>query len=241
MFMTKYTGWVFYQPLSFYFINLLKENFLILFAIIGAILILKKPKDYKNLTILSIFLLFFIFFNSIAHKETRFILVFLPYMYIIASYGIFKTLDRIKKKRNLIYLLIIIVGILWLITEIPRIQIPSYKEYPEFTNYLKTNNIKDNIWTSNPIFISDSNKKADELIYYPSYNSKRIDALKEKLPQANHILIDTCDILPCSSADKNCPDKTTSLLNNLKNNFKTIHYKKEGSCEQFIFEIISSP
>jgi len=232
-FMTKYTGWIFHQPLQFYFIKLIKENFLVLFAIIGTIIILKQ-KDYKKITILSIFLLFFVFFNSIRHKEIRFILILLPYMYLIMSYGIFKVSNLIKRKKTLLYLSIILAGIIWLIQTTNQIKIPNFKEYPQFTSYIEKDNVKEGIWISNPLFIVNSNKKADELIYYPLYNSKKIDILKEKFPKASHILINTCDILPCPPEDKTCPEKTIAFLNYLKNNFETIHYKKESNCEQFI-------
>lgn len=239
MFMTEYTGWIFHQPLSFYFINLFRENFLTLFVIIGIVFILKK-RDYKEFTILSIFLLFFIFLNLIEHKETRFILVFLPYMYLIMSYGIFGISNLIKKKKSIFYLVIILGGIGWLIQETAQIGIPMYREYPEFSGYLKISDVKNGIWISNPIFIVDSDKKTDELIYYPLYNSKKISELTKRLSKAKHILIDTCDILPCPPADKNCPNKTNDFLDHLKNNFKTVYHKKENNCEQFIFKTISS-
>jgi len=233
LFMSKYTGWIFHQPLNFYFVSLFKENFLLIFSIVGTILILKQ-KDLKKALILSIFLLFFIFFNSIAHKELRFVITFLPYMYLVASYGIFRTINMIKKKKHLTLLIVSIISIVFLASITSQIKIPTYKEYPEFTDYLKTNN-KSSIWISNPLFISQSNIKADELVYYPLYNSKKIENLKEKLPQAEHILINTCDILPCPQTDKNCQSKTNDLINYLKNNFKTTYYKKENNCEEFIF------
>jgi len=235
IFMSRYTGWIFNQPLSFYFINLLKENFLLLFSIVGTIIILKKTKDQKKTTILSIFLLFFILFNSIAHKEMRFTLVFLPYMYLISSYGLTKTLNSIKKRKNVFYITITIIGIIWLIQTVNQIEAPPYAEYPEFTNYIAREDIKDGLWISNPVFIANSNKKADELIYYPLYNSKKITKLKEKFPKANHILIDTCDILPCPEEDKDCNKETKDLLDSLKRDFTTVHNKKELNCEQFIF------
>lgn len=234
VFMTKYTGWVFHQPLTFYFINLLKENFLIVFVIIG-ILIAPKQKNSKKITILGIFLLFFIFFNFIVHKEIRFIIVFLPYMYLVVCHGIFKIFNLVKKKKRWVYLVISIIGIFWLSSEVNQIKIPSFKEYPKFTDYMSMDNVENGIWISNPIFIVNSNKKADELIYYPLYNSKKIETLKEKLPQANHILMDTCDILPCPPEDNECPAKTTEFLSYLKENFRTIYYKKENGCEEFIF------
>ncbi len=236
-FMTKYSGWIYHQPLTFYFINLFKENFLVLFAVAGAIVVLKQ-KNHKKTTILSIFLLLFFLFSLIKHKEMRFILVFLPYIYLIVSYGIFKSLNLIKKEKRLFYSAIALIGIIWLGQVTPQIKIPFFKEYPNFRSYIETNNIKDGLWISNPIFTLNSNKKPDELIYYPLYNSKKIDSLKDRLPKANHILIDTCDILPCPPEDRDCTNKTNHFLNYLKNNFKTIHHKKENNCEQFIFEKI---
>jgi len=41
-FMSKFTGWVFFQPFYFYFINLVKENILTLFSILGLLFIFKK-------------------------------------------------------------------------------------------------------------------------------------------------------------------------------------------------------
>ena len=234
IFMSKYTGWVFHQSLSFYFINLFKENFLILFAIAGTVIVLKQ-KDYKKIAILSVFLLFFVFFNSIAHKEMRFILVFLPYMCLVMSYGIFKGFNLIKKRKKLLYLVVILAGVIWLTQEINQIKAPIYKEYREFIDYVEKDEVKDGIWISNPIFIVNSNKKADELIYYPLYNSKKIAKLKEKLWDANHILIDTCDIVPCPPADKNYYDETGDFLDLIKKDFKIVYYKKEADCEQFIF------
>lgn len=235
IFMTQNTGWVFNRLLSFYFISLLKENFLVLFVIISVIIILKQ-KNYKKIMILGIFLIFFIFFNSIAHKEMRFILTFLPYLYLIASYGFYSTFNLIKRKKSLFYLAFILMSIIWLSQAIIQFKIPIYKEYPEFVGYMQRDDVEDGIWISNPIFIVDSNKKADELIYYPLYNSKKIDILKQRLPKAKHILLDTCDILPCYPTDRGCYAKTDDLLDSIRRDFKIFYHKKEDGCEQFIFK-----
>ncbi len=234
MFMSKYTGWVFNEPLSFYFINLFKDNFLVLFAIIGTVIIFRQ-KDYKKSIILGVFWLFFVFFNLIKHKEMRFILVFLPYMCLVMSYGIFKSLNLVRKRKKLFYLVVIIAGIVLLVQISSQIKVPMYKEYREFIDYVEKDDVKEGIWISNPVFIVNSDKKADELIYYPLYNPKRIDLLKGELVKANHILIVTCDILPCPVADKSCYDETGRFLEIMKKDFEAFYYKKEDSCEQFIF------
>ena len=58
-FMTKNTGWIFYHPLNYYFINLFRENFLTLFSITGVFLIFRKSNFNKTSKIL-IFLIPFV-------------------------------------------------------------------------------------------------------------------------------------------------------------------------------------
>ena len=232
-FMTKNTGWVFHQPLQFYFINLLRENFLLLFIIPGIILILKRPKE-KNITILGIFLLFFLFFNLIAHKEMRFVIVFLPYMHLITAYGISQSLILEKHRKKVFYSLIALIILIPLTQTFGRITPPNYKEYPQFTDYLNKNEVNSGIWITNPVFMVSSNKKTDELIYYPLFDSKRISELNKNLKEAKHILIDTCDILPCPQNDKECEEKAINFLNSIKSDFDVVYNRKGGVCEQII-------
>jgi len=233
MFMSRYTGWVYHNGLTFYFINILKENFLLLFSVVGVILVLMKRKS-KQMVVLGIFLLFFIFFNSIAHKEVRFVLVFLPYMYLIAAYGIFKGIDLIKKEKNMFRFIVFVFMVVWLVQVTTQFEIPIYKGYPEFRGYL-ADGVEGGLWVSNPIFVVDSDSGVDELVYYPLYNSKRIGVLIEELDGAEHILIDTCDILPCPPSDKLCVGRSEGFLGLLKDRFDVVHYKKEDNCEEFIF------
>ncbi len=236
-FMTKYTGWIYHQPFQFYILNLIKENPLILFSIIGIIIIIRQTinkKDIKKTTILGPLIIFFIFFSSIAHKETRFIITFLPYLYMITAYGIIKTLNTLKNKK-ILYTIMIFLTLIWVISEITQIKIPNYKEYDEFQDYIEKIPQNENIWITNPIFIVNSNKKPEELIYYPIYNSKKIDKLKENIEKANHILIDTCDILPCQAYDEKCNEKNKELFKILKEKLSTSYKEEKYGCKQLIF------
>ncbi|MBW2988920.1 glycosyltransferase family 39 protein [Candidatus Woesearchaeota archaeon] len=231
-FMTKNTGWIYHRPFHFYLKFLLTENLMTLFSIIGAFFILKK-KDMGKSLVLGIFAAFFIFFMSIAHKETRFALTFLPYLYLISAYGAVKMFKKAGRRKNTVFILAIMVSALIMQSSI-GMRFPNFKEYPEFKEYIK-NEAKDGIWISNPIFISESDKKADEIIYYPIYNSDKITQLKSRLGGAKAILIDSCDILPCPPSDVLCLGKTSELLSMLKEDFKEEYNKKEGDCEGLIF------
>ncbi len=233
VFMSRYTGWIYHEGLSFYFISLLKESFLVLFLVVGIVAILIKRRS-KQMMIMGIFLSFFIFYNLIAHKEVRFVLTFLPYMYLIVSFGILKGFDNIRKEKDMMYFVILVFGVIWVVQVATQFEVPTYREYPEFEGYLREKEIEGEVWISNPIFAVDFNNKVDELIYYPIYNSKKIEVIKERINEAKHILIDTCDILSCPPNDGSCFERTNEFLGLLRNRFELVYYKK-GECDQFIF------
>jgi len=235
--MTQHTGWVYNQPWPFYFLGLLKENFLFLFSIPAIYFIFKKT-DYKKISILSIFIIFFLFFTLTKHKEMRFILVFLPYVYMLAVVGISNSLKLIKNKKISFIFFASIIS-LALLHSIIQINIPKSNDYTPFWNYTAQEEVKSNIWVSNPMFIAKSDKKADELIYYPLYNSSKAIRYQNTFTKAKHILIDTCGIMPCPVEDAQCKEETEKLIALLKKNLNVI-YEKEGECSQYIFSSLYS-
>ncbi|MBN4049025.1 glycosyltransferase family 39 protein [archaeon AH-315-M20] len=231
-FLTKYTGWVFYQPFNFYFIGLVKENILVLFSIIGLIFIFRKF-EIKKISLALMFLFLFIPYTLIAHKETRLLISTLPFLYILTSYGIFYFIDLFKKKKTLILSLLLVI---FLILNIPKLKFDKYEDNLDlFYDYVKNTRIDKGLWISNPAFIAYSDYKADELIYYPLFNSKKIDKLTSNLENAKYILINTCDILPCPEEDVFCTEKTDDFISLLKERFILKLNQKNNQCEYFIF------
>ena len=104
-----------------------------------------------------------------------------------------------------------------------------------FYNYIENEKIGNGLWISNPSFIAYSNAKADELIYYPLYNSEKIDSLIANIDNAEHVLINTCDILPCPPDDNTCSKKHDDFIDLLKNRFSLKLYNEFGSCKHYIF------
>lgn len=239
-FLTKNTGFVFHQPFQFYFINLLRENILILASIPGLYLIIKNNADFKQITIASVFSIFFIFLNFINHKEMRILIVALPYLYIIAAYTIIYTAEKIKTKNILFYSFIALIFSIWLLQSFGNIYALEYKElqqknkYAVFQDYLRSDNVKGNIWISNPAFALYTDKKINELIYYPAFNTAKYNELKSKLKQGNHVLVDTCDIA-CEPVAAACQSEKEEFLSLLEESFSQAYYSKIGNCRKVIF------
>jgi 4-amino-4-deoxy-L-arabinose transferase-like glycosyltransferase len=232
-YMTKYTGWLFHKPFYFYFINLIRENILIPFSIIGMILILKQKKFNKWLILIT-FLFGFIAFDLTPHKEMRLLIPILPFLYILTSCGLFYFVDLFKKNKKLILSLFLII---WFVQTLSQLKYYSYKDNLDpFYNYMSNTEINSGLWISNPAFIIYSNEKAEELIYYPLYNSEKIKKLQTKIEKAKHVLLNTCDVLPCPPNDKTCNQEHDNFLNILNKNLNIVFYQKYGECEYYIFK-----
>ena len=234
LFLTKQTGWMYYEPFWFYFVNLFRENVLFVFALFGIVIVFKK-RDYKKFTILFSFLAFFAFFSFIAHKEVRFILLFLPYLCLLSSYGIFGVFNRIKSKK-IIFSFFLLMFFVWFLQTAYQIKFDydwEVSQYDVFQDYLD-NEAGGSIWISNPVFAVYSNKKIDELMYYPTFNHDKFIFLKDNLASAEHVLINTCDLY-CEPYNEFCGGDKKELVSLLKDNLDTVFYNKEDRCGAYIF------
>lgn len=231
-YMTKFTGWIYHQPFYFYFFNLIDENILILFSILGVVFIFKNEKSNKFI-IPFVFLLAFIPYNFVLHKEMRLLLPIFPLLYILTGYGLIKFLDLFKKYKNILLLLILAIGIFQIT---PKLRLNGYNDNLDpFYSFVQDSEIRKEIWISNPSFIIKTELKADELIYYPLYNTEKIIELQKNADRAENILINTCDILPCPLWENSCNQEHNNFINSLKEKFKVFYFETVKGCEYYIF------
>lgn len=249
LFLSKNTGWLNYQPISYYFIELFKENFLYLFFIVGILLVL-KGKGINKKIITFVLLLFFIFFNSINQKEMRFLIVLFPYMYLLVAFSIIYFIDKFKNnasKYAVIFFIIVSFFVsTFTITTYYKNEINKADQYAFLQDKLEKANGK--IWISSPIISVFSNRKVDTLVYYPLFNTNKKKELMEEIVNADFIFIDTCD-LACKPFDKECENNKNELITYFKQQLKTVYSSKINSgmrvseansltthCEQFALQ-----
>lgn len=232
--MSKFTGWIFHQPFSFYFVNLLKENILVLFLISGLIFIFKN-EEWQKFIVPFTFLTAFFPYNFIAHKEMRFLVSLFPFLYIMTAYGIIEFSNLFKKYKHVLLILIVFIGML---NVMPKLRLSDYDDKLDvFYEFIENKNIKQGLWVSNPSFVGYNNVKADELIYYPLYNTEKILKLKKKINNARYVLINTCDIMPCPPYEEGCKEMHSNFISMLKDKFKVQLYETRNGCEYYIFSI----
>ena len=106
--------------LLFYPGGLAAENPLLLLSLLGLVVIaLRKPRNSG--AVLIPLLVFLVYFTYIMNKQLRFALLFLPFVCIIAAYGLVgmrKWLPHVGRKP--VYVAIILIGLAIAATMIPR-------------------------------------------------------------------------------------------------------------------------
>jgi len=230
--MTKFTGWIFHQLFSFYFVNLPKENILALFSILGMLFIFKKERGVR-LIIPVAFLLVFLPYNFQLHKEMRFLIFLLPLLYILTSCGIIRFSEYFGRYRKMALCAAILIGILHIA---PQLRLDNYDDKLDvFYDFMENRDIKGGLWISNPSFIAYTDAKAGELVYYPLYNTEKIKELKENIREAKYVLINSCDIMPCPPYEETCATEHEEFIALLINNFKAELNEKYGNCDYYIF------
>jgi len=227
-YMTNNTGWIFYQPWWYYFVEIFKENIFFILALAGIFFIFKERKSEKML-IATVFILGFIPFMFEAHKEMRLLISLLPFLALLAAYGIHLFIDTIH--RNKIVYVLLIIG--WLVYTIPLLHFNTYDDHLDFFYDALADAPYEGLWVSNPSMIASTNRTA-ELIYFPLYNTEKIQELEHKLKDAQMILLNNCDILPCPPTDMSCNAAHTEFIELLQQKFDMIT-DLYGECNYYIF------
>ncbi len=229
--LTISTGEIFEQPWHYYFVYLVKNNALILLAVVGLALLVQRDK--KN-GLLMLLMLFFGFLPYIftAHKEMRFLLPLIALFSFLIAYCtfLFGNLEKTK------FLFAGILGIAAIINL--GLHFETAKKDPRFDfmgQFIEDNKDNEKVWISNPAMIAKHDIKADDLIYYPRYDSKKIGELGKRLDEPDLILLNTCDLLPCPSDDALCPKNHADLLESLQDRFTLRAFRKESQCDYYIY------
>lgn len=176
---------------------LLQENIFLIFILLGLFFLTKKQK-----TIYLPLALFFIYFTYISNKQVRFSLLFLPFICIIASAGLLKYSNFIRKlkkyKQPIIFISFMFV---LLVLSLSLINISKqYYFFPQekpkiidtYYTYFEKNNISGNILTTDPMFVAYTDVKlvpyynnvddAIEVYNYSIQNSVAVVYNKEFFP-----------------------------------------------------------
>ncbi|MEW6063442.1 MAG: hypothetical protein AB1571_03700 [Nanoarchaeota archaeon] len=230
--MQNYAGFsgTFFENISYYVINVFKENILLAFSLVGVYYFLKHKMYKKEFNLININLfLFLIYFTYIWHKEVRYAILFLPYFALLAAYGVYVVANRIRYKNYVYY----VVGAVLLLTFLSNTEIGFYKAPAVENEFYKYFSDKDanNIITTDPIPVAYVDKRFYYIYYLaPGVIEKEYDRLK--------INSDAIIFIPKSyyCTDDECLRMREKFLETLSRENKLAFKKNYFNEEHYIFE-----
>lgn len=219
------------QEWYFYFLALPKENFFAVFALAGLFFIFKRF-NHDKLAVLLCFAMPFAYFNNLNCKEIRYALVFMPFLYMIASVGMVNLAMMIRKKYRFVFslgflLIVILAGFIlfdWssVLAINYNVSEPAYVD--EFYRFFP-DGVK--VLSTSPFFVLYSDVLLEPYYYNPDrYADAEIDV--------DYVFINICDI-PCMKGDIPCENSRDAFLENL-NDFRLMKNETYNNCEYLIYK-----
>ncbi len=236
--LTATTGWMLYRENWFYLAGLLKENFFII-LLLAAPFFMKK--NYKFYALILMPLFYLIIFSLIKHKEMRFMIVILPFLYLLVSYAILQIYSSTKNKKLAIVIFALMAAI-WIVDTFSALKNDaSYfiqkndEALTYFQDYLKTPN--GNIWVTNPSYALYSSSKINGLLYYLSPENL-VKFVSENENNVDSVLYNSCDMeCPPAEIDPLCLG-SREFMEKIFTGFSKIYEKRQGSCRYAIYRKI---
>lgn len=226
----------------YYLIMIVRNNIVLIFAILGIILIIKNWKK-KNLRVILISPIIYILYHSyIINKQERFLILFLPIICILAALGLSNIYEYRTKNifRHIVFsvtiTLFIITGLYALNTNYDYYYW-QYETKPEITyNYYEK---FDDSALQGPILISDPVIAAytDKLLIEYRYENREIIPANEwenikDVKTVNHFF----NAVPCLVDDTDCVMKRRELFDYFNKNYILIYNSTFYDNEHYIFK-----
>ncbi|MFH0798226.1 MAG: glycosyltransferase family 39 protein [Candidatus Woesearchaeota archaeon] len=227
----KYAGiWIFAQPWWFYIWEMLRENFLYVFALIGVSMILRKGERLVPL----LAIIFLLYFSNAVHKEPRFMIMFLPYFALLAAFGI----RKIFRQKFVPYIVLVICIALLFINQptFPN----AYEGKDAFFKHLEGKEVRGEALVSHP-YISMHSSNLTAPMYYMVFGSELakqwtsyIDSNYSKI---QYVFIDTCEGgMLCPPWDDRCEVERERLISKAEEKFVKEFYEEREKCRYYIFK-----
>ena len=231
-------NFLWHKPWHWYFsFILLKENFLHIFSLVGIYYFLKKPNTKK--TIVFLFLVLpFVYFLQLHCRDWRYLIVVVPFLVLFVADGINRQIKNKEHFFPIVAIVLVLSAALSLGFYHENTVQPS-QEQQQYVEFIKNNEIKGEIWSSNPAIVVYSDEKIHK-IYYPVFNSEKgwmfYQYLKNNSGKIEYVFLDRCGGgIICHPDDDECAKNLDYIYSNLNNNFDIVYDKTRGICNYRIY------
>lgn len=213
-YLSNETGLPFNEPFFYYFVNLFKENPLLLLIALAPL----HMKNQKTKIIFWLVIFTLTLYSLSSHKEMRIILILYPFIFLLLAHTLSEIMKS-SKNIKLLFCLLILPWILFSFLNFSSFQPTSSENHPLelFLNLASQNDVT---WISDPRFAVDKDSLFG-LLYYPY----------QQLPAPTYLIMDTCN-LKGNSFDYT--KKTIQQIERFTKNMDTLYSDTIGGCTQVV-------
>ena len=232
--------WLYGSGLFYYTFNLFISFpiFLFFFGYLYYFISGKRYFRYKELVLVLVFVLTFLYFHSVPRKEIRYLVTVLPMLSLFVGFAIVRIYNHLKsslapkiRPRSFIVVCIILI----IIVMPSKLYIERYPDVrDEVSSVLEEYNVERMIITSDPSFVSFTNNKIVSL-------DGAIFALKkyeDNYLDSDMVFINDCD-LACEAGDESCASEVNQLILRASEDFSLVMEKKfqfqDRACTYLVF------
>jgi hypothetical protein len=218
--------WLYQAGPLFYVMEALKENVLLVFALLGMVLALRQ-RTAGALATVSAALLLLVYCSVIEHKEIRFLVLFLPLFGLLAALGIDACARRwwfIVLPALLVLVQLGMTGVYWYHYDAPYVAV---LHEADATLAAATGQVL--VANPRPALVID-NRLA--LMYYPLYDENRYLSVARSVDRYGALMWSECD-LDCGPSDARCRWARQRLVDALvgqETQGASLRSERQGDC-----------
>lgn len=229
--------WMYQGSVLFYVQVLFKDHLFSAFALVGIVFLLWKKRSTSSALAVLVPALFLMYFINLAHKEARFVLVFLGMVYILAACGMMVFVDvliqKMKTGKRMQHSLAAVVGVLLLLALMYRAQgsLVDEQTQPEkmFAAYISEHGINGSVFATSPFLAAF----VDNRIVYPTDLAFASSVYANASESTEPLFAKTCDF-PCNDAA--CTKMRDAFMQELLGNTRVAYHAEEQGCAVYILE-----
>ncbi len=173
----------------------------------------------------------FLWIGKLPTSIVRYAVLALPYAYILSAVGLLRFVESVTEK----HIAVRVVTAVVLMSLFPLYKIGTVKFSSDQPDFVQSYAVKNEamlkgkrIWISSPQELVTTSLKADQLMYYPIFDFRRVQELSGQLRKADVVFFDSASLVCAPPEDSNCLAKKNELFQNIERDFKLIHEQKNA-------------
>ncbi len=200
----------------FYVVEVFKQNWFAILAIVGVVISFIQFKQIRTnettLAVLFSFMLLFGYLTYQPHKEIRYAIAFLPYLFLMASFGFIFFYKKVSPNFSKIVFCIFVITLVYFVyNHRNEIRTPVFsQETSIFDNYFKNSGYT-RIITTSPMHLVQGEVRILEV--YESWETG-LDALGRRLLDIDYVTLDTSQIF-CKKGKDGCSALKSLFLSSI--------------------------